>query len=76
MFCTFRLALAAIHFNENSGRAQAVTKSGELRFAVSFPKAKKGEGVAKEVKVDQSFGKTINKVNTRICSVLFIHVLQ
>ena len=56
-YFVFRLALAAIHFNENCGRAQAVTKTGELRYTVSFPKAKKGEGVAKEVKVDQSFGK-------------------
>ena len=47
----FRLALAALHFNENTRRRQAVTKTGELHYSVSFPKAKKGEGIAREVKM-------------------------
>lgn len=56
LFC-YRLALAALHFNENTRRMQAVTKTGNLRYAMSFPKAKKGEGIAREVKIDQTFGK-------------------
>lgn len=51
-FCSlyFRLYLAALHFNENSQRKQATTKTGNAMYAVSYPKARKGEGVAKEVK--------------------------
>ena len=37
-----RLQLAALHFNENSGRGQALTKQGSKRFDVVFPKYKKG----------------------------------
>ena len=36
-----RLQLAALHFNENSGRGQALTKQGSKRFDVVFPKYKK-----------------------------------
>ena len=35
-----RLALAALHFNENSSREQATTSSGEERFNILFPKCK------------------------------------
>lgn len=52
----FRLALAAMHFNENTGRTQAVTKAGELQWRISFPKSRRGEAVAKEVKTDQTYG--------------------
>ena len=36
-----RLQLAALHFNENSGRGQVLTKQGSKRFDVIFPKYKK-----------------------------------
>lgn len=53
----FRLQLAALHFNENSCRPQATTQQGDSMYSVSFPKGRKGEGVAKEVKVKQTFSK-------------------
>ena len=52
----FRLLLAALHFNENSSRAQAETLAGEKRFKVCFPKYKQGGYAVREVKVDQTFG--------------------
>ena len=50
------LALGAMHFNENAGRTQAVTKAGELQWMISFPKSRHGEAVAKDVKSDQTHG--------------------
>ena len=43
-WCVFliRLALAALHFNENSNREQAVTQQGEEYYDILFPKYKKG----------------------------------
>lgn len=37
-----RVLLAAIHQNENTERRQAITKGGDLRWKVAYPKAKKG----------------------------------
>lgn len=50
-----RLLLAALHINENSTRQQAKNQNGDLIYSVSFPKGRHGEGVAKEVKVKQTF---------------------
>ncbi|KAL5019861.1 hypothetical protein ScPMuIL_002753 [Solemya velum] len=53
-----RTYVAALHYNENSGRVQACTKTGEARWKVSWPKAKKGvEAVVKPTKVDPTFGR-------------------
>ncbi|KAH6920867.1 hypothetical protein HPB50_028142 [Hyalomma asiaticum] len=35
--------IAALHFNENADKGQASTKSGELRWRIKHPKARKGE---------------------------------
>ena len=35
------LQLAALHFNENSQRAHAITKHGDKRYDLIFPKYKK-----------------------------------
>ncbi|XP_063400258.1 uncharacterized protein LOC134684878 [Mytilus trossulus] len=51
-----RIYLAAMHFNENSSRPQAVTSTGTAQLRVSYPKARKGKGVAKEVKVNATYG--------------------
>ncbi|XP_049517016.1 uncharacterized protein LOC119440580 [Dermacentor silvarum] len=45
-----RTQLAALHYNENSGREQASTKAGTLRWRVKFPKATGGTPVACPVK--------------------------
>ena len=56
-----RLHLAALHFNENSGHAQAVTKQGSKYFDVIFPKYKKGY-VVQKVLVDATYGKPVLKL--------------
>ena len=45
-----RTLLAALHFNENSSRPQAVSKDGHAQWSVSYPKYKDG-GTIKEIKV-------------------------
>lgn len=50
-----RLYLAALHFNENASRKQALMKDGTPMFSISYPKSRKGEGVAKEVKEQLTF---------------------
>ena len=53
----FRVQLAALHFNENSGRAQATTKQGEEQYDVGFPKYKKGGYIVRKVTVDPTYRK-------------------
>lgn len=50
-----RLYIAALHFNENSYRDQAVNKNGEPIYSISYPKGRKGVGIPKEVKVQQTY---------------------
>ena len=42
----YRLELAALHFNENTNREQAVTKKGEDCYEIVFSKYKKGGGAS------------------------------
>ena len=51
----FRLLVAAMHFNENFRRAQAITKSGKERIQIVFPKQKQGEFTPKIVKVPKTY---------------------
>jgi hypothetical protein len=37
------MALAALHYNENSNRAQKLDRNGWPCYTVKFPKAKKGQ---------------------------------
>ena len=57
--CVFfhRLMLAALHFNENSRRTQAVTKEGAARYRIDFPKFKPGEYTVRKVLVGATYGK-------------------
>lgn len=50
-----RILIAALHFNENSSRPQARSERGDACWAVSFPKARRGEAVVKEVKVPLTY---------------------
>lgn len=50
-----RVLLAALHFNENSNRAQAVNKQGDACWNVSFPKSRHGEPVVKDVKIPLTY---------------------
>ncbi|XP_024147228.1 uncharacterized protein LOC112158213 isoform X3 [Oryzias melastigma] len=47
--------LAVMHFNENSGRTQQSTRSGELQYAVSLPKWKKGGHTVRKVLEEPTF---------------------
>ncbi|XP_062582679.1 uncharacterized protein LOC134252712 [Saccostrea cucullata] len=62
-----RLYLATLHFNENSTREQAKNQDGDMIYSVSYPKGRKGEGVAKEVKIQQTF----NYVNELFEDLIF-----
>ena len=50
-----RLLLAALHFNENCNRLQAVTQEGKPQWRISFPKARKGNAVASMVQVPVTY---------------------
>ncbi|VDI11931.1 Hypothetical predicted protein, partial [Mytilus galloprovincialis] len=51
-----RIYIAALHYNENGNRQQAVTKAGILKWKKSYPKAKKGEQcVVKPQKVQATY---------------------
>ncbi|EEC19412.1 conserved hypothetical protein [Ixodes scapularis] len=50
-----RTYLVALHHNANAGRPQAVTKGGDLRWAVKYPKARKGPVVSAR-KTDGTYG--------------------
>ncbi|XP_078340505.1 uncharacterized protein LOC144617479 [Crassostrea virginica] len=50
-----RLYIAALHFNENSSREQAVNKRGDPIYSVAYPKGRKGNGIPREVKVKQTY---------------------
>lgn len=50
-----RCTLAALHYNENAGNAQAVTKAGELRWQVNTPKARTGECTLAPIKVAPTY---------------------
>ncbi len=58
--CTYRLYLAAMHYNENGDRPQAETEEGVPLFKISFPKSRKGECRVKPQKTQQTFGKGSN----------------
>ena len=54
--------MAVLHFNENSGRQQATTKSGQKMHGISYPKGRAGDAVVKEVKVSCTYGKHCNYI--------------
>ena len=67
--CTFnvyRLRIAAMHFNENFGRPQARTNTGQERMKITFSKAKQGESTPKIIPVEQTFSKN-NVIILNIC---------
>ena len=57
-FNLHRLIIAAMHFNENFGREQAITKSGKEQMRLTFSKQKPGECTPKIVTVPPTFSKT------------------
>ena len=59
-----RLKLAALHFNENSNREQAVTTKGEERYDIVFPKYKRGGYVVRKVLKDPTYGNLCTEQHT------------
>ncbi|XP_010767710.1 uncharacterized protein [Notothenia coriiceps] len=55
-----RYYLAALHYNENSARLQAVTREGQERFTISFPKFKKGQHSVRKEKTPAKYKYTTN----------------
>ena len=49
--------LAALHFNENSGREQLTNKAGEAVHTLQFPKAKCGGYTVRKVAKACTYGK-------------------
>ena len=52
-----RTLLAVLHFNENANRKKAITKDGQDRFEIVFPKFKKGGYVVKCIIEKPTYGK-------------------
>ena len=59
-FLDYRLHLAALHYNENSGRDQAETKQGEKRYALLYPKYKGGGHIVRKLMEDPTYGKLLH----------------
>lgn len=51
-----RLQLAGLHYNHNNNREQAITKSGEKRYSILYPKYKKGGHIVRKVKTNICYG--------------------
>lgn len=56
-FSCIRLAIAALHYNENATRSQQVTKSGDKCYSMTFPKAKAGEPKVRRIKTAPTYRK-------------------
>lgn len=56
MYLFSRTLLAVMHFNENAGREQQHTEAGEARYAINFPKWKKGGYSVKKVLAEPKYG--------------------
>ena len=53
----YRLRLAALHYNENCNKDEAVTKAGTKRYSISFPKQKQGLHTVRKLKVTSTYSK-------------------
>ncbi|XP_064631010.1 uncharacterized protein LOC135489542 [Lineus longissimus] len=51
-----RLCIAALHYNENGKKEQAVNKDGKERWDVFFPKVKKGGHSVRPVRKESTYG--------------------
>ena len=56
LFYIARLFLAAIHYNTNSTRKQAVTRKGELQWRKSYPRGRGGEAIISPVLTPIKYG--------------------
>lgn len=56
LLISYRLLLAALHFNNNGNRDVARTSEGEARYAVRYPRFRKGGWVVRPIKEKPSYG--------------------
>jgi len=63
-----------MHFNENYGRAQAITKAGAERIRIVYPKQKQGDFTPKIVPVAKTYSKTV--IPMCIDNALYIFVYR
>lgn len=68
----FSTQLAAMHYNENSGRQQATTASGELRWHIQYPRYRRGEHTLRPMKRNPTFG--IFTQSICLCLSMFMSV--
>lgn len=52
-----RLQLAALHYNCNKDRKQAISKYGTERYSIQYPKYKKGGYIVRQIKSKKKYGK-------------------
>ena len=69
MYC--RIILAAMHYNENAQRKQAVNKSGEPVYSLHFPRFKKGGFTVRPVRSTATYGYII-----KLMDVLMTKTMQ
>ena len=50
-----RVKIAALHYNENAGRAQHKNQDGKLAFKIRYPKYKKGGYIVRKVLEDRTY---------------------
>ncbi|XP_068685181.1 protein lin-28 homolog A-like [Montipora foliosa] len=60
--------LSALHYNENADRMQPVTIDGRPRYAIQFPKAKKGQPTVREIKTKPTYDGRRRKLNNETSS--------
>ena len=53
------MALAAMHYNENSTRTQATTAEGEEQYSIHFPKSREGKATVRVLKTAPTYSKHI-----------------
>jgi len=56
LLISYRLLLAALHYNSNGNRDVAQTSEGEARYAVRYPRFRKGGWVVHPIKEKPSYG--------------------
>jgi hypothetical protein len=54
-----RMALAAMHYNENANRHQATTAEGLEQYSLTFPKNKDGKLTVRALKTQPTYGNVI-----------------
>ena len=79
-FSYYRIHLAALHFNENSTNKHAMTKTGQLKYRICYPKSKKGEeAVVKPQKEGPTYGKCFvmhwcSMINVIYTNIMYMYV--